>query len=59
LKSLGHIFTELSALVHFGTRMNTEVMGSKGQSFKVTTEFNMLENALFALLARYLEKLLY
>jgi len=38
VKSVGHIFTKLSALLHFGTRMNTLIkfFGSKRSKVKVT-----------------------
>jgi len=36
LKSIGHIFTKLSALVLCGTRMNASSFGIKRSKFKVT-----------------------
>jgi len=49
LKSVGHIFTQLLALVRFGRRMNAS--GFWGHEVKVQGQdgSNMVENALFGL----------
>jgi len=46
---------KLSALMHFGTKVNASSMGFKRSKFNVTLGFNMLQNALLALLMHYLE----
>jgi len=49
------VLTKLTALVLFWTSINAPSFGIKRSKFKVTVGSNMLENALLALLMRYLE----
>jgi len=51
LKSIGHTFTKLSALVLFGTRVNASRFGIKRSKLKVMVESNVLENACLALIS--------
>jgi len=50
------IFTKLSALVHFGTKMNASSFGVKRSKFKVMVGPACWKMDLFALLTQYLEK---